>query len=148
MSPAVSVCGWCKLTSDLDPHTGIIPTGPQVCKLVQIYIFRLSYKLTSDDLWPWFVTSDHMNIWRFPYYTNKPSLVQIGLPTFQMKPFSHFQPILQLDLRWPLTLVHDLWLNIWRFTYVTQSQLMRLFAVKLILSYEQKCKVRSKFVKK
>ena len=32
--------------------------------------------------------------------------------------------------------------------FVTQRQLMRLFAVKLILSYEQKFKVRSKFVKK
>ena len=32
-------------------------------------------------------------------------------------------------------------------TIVTQRQLMRLFAVKLILSYEQKCKVRSKFLK-
>ena len=31
--------------------------------------------------------------------------------------------------------------------YVTQRQLMRLFAVKLIWSYEQKCKVTSKFVK-
>ena len=28
-----------------------------------------------------------------------------------MRPFSHLQPILQLDLRWPLTLVHDLWLH-------------------------------------
>ena len=28
-----------------------------------------------------------------------------------MRPFSHFQPILQLDLRWPLTLVYDLWLH-------------------------------------
>ena len=50
-----------------------------------------------------------MNIWRFLYYTNKPSLVQIK--TFQMRSFSHFQPILQLDLKWPLTLVHDLWLH-------------------------------------
>ena len=33
------------------------------------------------------------------------------ISTFQMRPFSHFQPILQLDLRWPLTLVHDLWLH-------------------------------------
>ena len=33
----------------------------------------------------------------------------------------------------------------WQF--VTQRQLMRLFVVKLILSYEQKCKVRSKFLK-
>ena len=34
-----------------------------------------------------------------------------------MRPFSHFQPISQLDLGWPLTLVHDLCMNIWRFTY-------------------------------
>ena len=27
--------------------------------------FQVSYKLTSDDLWPWFVTFDRMNIWRF-----------------------------------------------------------------------------------
>ena len=33
------------------------------------------------------------------------------------------------------------------YVYVTQLQLMRLFAVKLNLSYEQKCKVRSKFFK-
>ena len=40
------------------------------------------------------------------------------------------------------------WLNqIFKQTIVTQRQLMRLFAVKLILSYEQKCKVRSKFLK-
>ena len=32
-------------------------------------------------------------------------------------------------------------------TYVTLRQLMRLFAVKLILSYKQKCQVRSKFLK-
>ena len=31
--------------------------------------------------------------------------------------------------------------------FVTQHQLMRLFAVKLILSYEQKCQLRSKFLK-
>ena len=36
-----------------------------------------------------------------------------------MRPLSHFQPILQLDFRWPLTL--DIWpltcMNIWRFPY-------------------------------
>ena len=37
--------------------------------------------------------------------------------------------------------------NYYSYSYVTQRQLMRLFAVKLILSYEQKCKVRSKFLK-
>ena len=35
--------------------------------------------------------------------------------------------------------------NVWRF--VTQRQLMKLLVVSLILSYEQKCKVRSKFLK-
>ena len=55
--PAVAVCGWCKLTSDLDPTpVRVILIVSQVCKWVQIYIFRLSYKLTSDDLWPWLVT--------------------------------------------------------------------------------------------
>ena len=33
------------------------------------------------------------------------------------------------------------------YTHVTQRQLMRHFAVKSILSSEQKCKVRSKFLK-
>ena len=37
--------------------------------------------------------------------------------------------------------------NFYSKLYVTQCQLMRLFAVKLILSYEQKCKVGSKFLK-
>ena len=61
---------------------------------------------------------DHMNIQRFPYYINKPNLVQIRL-TFQMRLSLHFQPILQLDLRWPLTLVYDLWPHehVWRFPY-------------------------------
>ena len=44
--------------------------------------------------------------------------------------------------------IADMWpISLGRVTYVTQRQLMRLFAVKLILSYKQKCKVRSKFLK-
>ena len=100
MSPAVAVCGWCKLTSDLDPHTcyaskskftfsGYLTSWPQM-------IFYL-------DLWPF----DYMNIWRFPYFINKPSHGSNRTSTFQMRLFSHFQPILQLDLRWPLTLVYE-----------------------------------------
>ena len=42
---------------------------------------------------------------------NKTNLVQIKTSTFQMRPFSHFRHILQLDLTWSLTLVHDLWLH-------------------------------------
>ena len=46
--------------------------GPQVCKWVKCNIFRLSYELTSHDLWLSFVTFDLMNIWRFLHYINKP----------------------------------------------------------------------------
>ena len=37
------------------------------------------YNLTSDDLWPWYLTSDLINIWRFPYCSYGPSLVGIGV---------------------------------------------------------------------
>ena len=57
----------------------MVLTGPQVCKWVKFYIFRLSYKLTSHDLWPSFVTFDLMNMWKFLHYINKSSLVSIGL---------------------------------------------------------------------
>ena len=77
---------------------------------VNFTFFSPSYNLTSDDLWPWYVTFDLMNIWRFPYYTNKSSLVPIGLPTFQMKSISTFSayltswPQMTFDLdMWPLT---------------------------------------------
>ena len=56
---AVAVCGWCKLTSDLDP-------------------------LTCQG------NSDRSS-------------------SLQIRPTLHFQVILQLDLRWPLTLVYDHW---------------------------------------
>ena len=65
--------------------------------------FFQPYNLTSDDLSPCCMTSDFMIIWRFPHYINKPILVAIRFPTFQMRWILHFQPILQLDLRWPLT---------------------------------------------
>ena len=72
--PAILVCGCLWMTS-LDPH---ICKGTsnwtQVCKWVQIYIFKLSYKLTFD-LEPWLMTFDRMNIGRFSYYISKPSLV-------------------------------------------------------------------------
>ena len=73
------------------------------------HIFSISYNLTSDDLWPWHMTFDCMTIWRFPYYINKSSLVPIRLQLLKWGQLSHFQPILQFDLRWPLTLICDLW---------------------------------------
>ena len=117
MSPAITVCGWCKLTSDLDlTPVRVILIGLQVCKWVKIYIFRLFYKLTSDDLWPWFVTfwpHEHMKV---PILYKQTKFGSNQTSTFQMRAFSHFQPILQLDLRWPLTLICDLWhINIWGF---------------------------------
>ena len=43
----------------------------------QIYIFRLSYKLTSDDLWPWYMTFDLINKWGFPCCIYDPTLIEI-----------------------------------------------------------------------
>ena len=61
----------------------------------------MTFKL---DLWP----IDHMNIYEGSHIIsmNQRSLVQIRL---QLLKWGHFQPNLQLDLRWPLTLVYDLW---------------------------------------
>ena len=54
------------------------------------------------DLWP----HEHMNVSTL-YQETKFGSNQTS--TFQMRQFSHFQPILQLDHRWPLTLIYDLW---------------------------------------
>ena len=80
--PVVAVCGWCKWKSDLDPHS-LVQIGLQLFKWGHFHIFSLSYKLTSDNLWPWYMTFDRMNIWRCPYYINKPSLVPIRLQLFK-----------------------------------------------------------------
>ena len=57
--------------------------GLKVYKWVKFNIFRLSFRLTSHDLWPSFVTFDLGNTWRFPHYINKPSLVPIRLQLFK-----------------------------------------------------------------
>ena len=85
----------------------MVVIGPSVCKWVKFYIFRLFYTLNSHDLWPSFVTFDLMNMWRFLHYINKPSLLPIILQVFKRGHFHIFS--LQLDLRWPLTLISDLW---------------------------------------
>ena len=67
--------------------------GPQICKWVKFDIFGLSYKLTSHDLWPSFVTFDPVNMWRFLHEVNF---------TF----WAHFTtwPLMTFDLSiWPLT---------------------------------------------
>ena len=80
------------------------------------HIFSLSYNLTSDDLWPWYVTFDLMNIWRFPYYINKPSLVPIGLQLFNWGHFHIFSLSYNLtsDDLWPWYVTFDL-INKWGF---------------------------------
>ena len=54
--------------------------------------------LTSDDFWPRYITFDPMNIWWFPYYINKPSLVQIRLQLFKWGHFHIFSPSYNLTL--------------------------------------------------
>ena len=115
VSPAVVVCGWCKLISDLDPTpVRVILIGLQVCKWGQIYIFSLSDNLISDDLWPWFMTFDCIIIWRFPYYINKPRLVPIGLQFFKwghFHIFSLFHDLISVDL-WPWYMTFDCMVHI------------------------------------
>ena len=93
----------------------LVPIGLQLLKWGHFHIFSLSYNLTSDDLWPWYMTFDYMNIWRLWYYINKPSLVPIRLPTFQMRPLHIFSLSYNLtsDDLWPW---YDLWpINKWGF---------------------------------
>ena len=108
---------------DASWHLTLIPTSvrvilidTQVCKWVKIYIFRLSYKLTSDDLWPWFVIFDCMNIGRFPYNINKLSLVPIKLQLLKWGKFYIFSSSynVTLDELWPWYMTFDC-MNIWRF---------------------------------
>ena len=70
--------------------TSLVQIGLPLFKWGHFHIFCLSYNLTSDDLWPWYMTSDCMNKWRFTYYIKKPSLVQIGLPLFKWGHFHIF----------------------------------------------------------
>ena len=79
-------------------------------------IFTLSYNLTSDDLWPWYITFDCVNICRFTYFINKPSLVQIGLQLFKWGHFHIFSLSYNLtsDDLWPWYMTFDL-INKWGF---------------------------------
>ena len=85
-------------------------------KKSQFYIFRQSYKLTLDDLWPLW-PFDLMNMCRYLLYINWPSLVTIGFQLFKWCEYyilAHLTtwPLMTFDLStWPLTLVHDLWLH-------------------------------------
>ena len=90
---------------------GLVQIGLQLFKCGHFHIFSLSYDLTSDDFWPWYMTFDCMNIWRFTYYINKPGLVQIGLQLFKWGHFHIFSlsyNFSSIDL-WPWYMTFDLW---------------------------------------
>ena len=76
----------------------------QLFKWGEFYILSPSYNLISDDFWPWYMTVDRMI--RIQYFIN--NQVWFGFQLFKWG-HSHFQPILQLDIRWLLTLICDLW---------------------------------------
>ena len=72
--------------------------------------------LISDDLWPWFLTFDRMNIQRVPYCINKPSLVPIELQLFKWSHFHIFSLSYNFtsDDLWPWYVTFDL-INKWGF---------------------------------
>ena len=94
----------------------LVPIGLKLFKWGQIYIFSLSYNLTSDDLWSCCMTFDPMNTWRVPYYINKPSLVPIGLQLFKWGKFHIFSLSYNLtsDDLWPWYVTFD-HINKWGF---------------------------------
>ena len=82
---------------------------------MHFHIFSLSYNLTSDDLWPWYMTFDCMNIWVFTYLINTPSLVQIGLQLCKWGNFHIFSLSYNLtsDDLWPHQQMRVPMLNLW-----------------------------------
>ena len=49
----------------------------QLFKWGHFHIFSLSYNLTSDDLWPWYMIFDLINKWGLPCCIYDPTLVEI-----------------------------------------------------------------------
>ena len=58
----------------------------QLFKWDHFHIFSLSYNLTSDDLWPWYVTFDLINKWGFPCCIYDPTLVEIHQSMWKLAP--------------------------------------------------------------
>ena len=55
----------------------LVPIRRQLFKWGHFQIFSLSYNLTSDDLWPWYVTFDLINNWGLPCCIYDLTLVEI-----------------------------------------------------------------------
>ena len=106
----------------------------QVFKWAKFDILGLSYKLTSHDLWPSFVTFDLMNISRFLHYINKPSLVS-NFNFFLNEANFAFEPILKLtsDDLWPWYMTFDS-INIQRVPYCIN--ISSLVSIRLHFSNE------------
>ena len=64
----------------------LVLTGLQLFKWGHFHIFSLSYNLTSDDLWPWYVTFDLINKWGFPCCIYDPTLVEIHQSMWKAEP--------------------------------------------------------------
>ena len=58
----------------------------QLFKWGHFHIFSLSYNLTSDDLWPWYMTFDLINKWGFPFCIYDPFLVEIHQSMWKIEP--------------------------------------------------------------
>ena len=119
------------LVCDLWPHEHMRVSKPsfiqirfQLFKWGHFHIFSLSYNVISDNLWPWYMNFDCMNIWRLTYYINKPSLAQIGLQLFKWGHFHIFKKVqiyifrlsykFTSDDHWPWFVTFDR-MNIWGF---------------------------------
>ena len=58
----------------------------QLFKWGHFHIFSLSYNLTSDDLWPWYMNFDLINKWEFSCYIYDPTLVEIHPNMWKIEP--------------------------------------------------------------
>ena len=86
----------------------LVPICLQLFKWGHFHIFSLSYNLTSNDLWPWYVTSDLISKWGFPCCIYDPTLVEIHLSVWKVEPdvklFSQQQQTTTGDKAIPLCL--------------------------------------------
>ena len=64
----------------------LVPIGLQLFKWGNFHIFSLSYNLTSDDLWPSYVTFDFINKYGFLCCIYDPTLVEIHQSMWTVEP--------------------------------------------------------------
>ena len=64
----------------------LVPIALQLFKWGHFSIFSLSYNLTSDDHWPWYVAFDLINKLGFPCCIYDPTLVKIHQSMWKLEP--------------------------------------------------------------